>query len=173
MGWASQSGRAVTNPGSPRAFGTCDRCGIWYNLHKLKWQREWAGTQLVNRGWLVCDGCLDEPNPQLKARLMPPDPVPVRNPRPELWLLPGYMDTALSTEPSPRPWDRPLSPRVNDHRQPMVTERGQLIQGEPTGPPKPIMPTPGPSPQMTVPAPPWTSPWYPNDGNPPPMEIPD
>jgi hypothetical protein len=35
---------------------------------------------------LVCDECLDKPNPQLKARLMPPDPVPIANPRPELYL---------------------------------------------------------------------------------------
>ena len=85
MGWASQSGRAVTNPESPRAFAVCDNCRFWYNHHRLRWQREWSGTQIINKGFLVCDGCLDKPNPQLKARLMPPDPVPIANPRPETY----------------------------------------------------------------------------------------
>jgi hypothetical protein len=88
MGWASQSGRAVTNPDNPRAFAVCDNCQIWYNHYKLKWQREWAGTQIINKGFLVCEQCLDRPNPQLKARLMPPDPVPIANPRPERYLYP-------------------------------------------------------------------------------------
>ena len=112
MGWASQSGRAITNPDSPRAFAVCDKCGFWYNHYKLKWQKEWQGTQLVNLGFLVCDTCLDVPNPQLKARLMPPDPVPIRNPRPEQYLYPNPvrhlgieqqppppMGSAIATEP--------------------------------------------------------------------------
>lgn len=88
MGWASQSGRAVTNPSHPRAFAVCDNCRFWFNHHRLKWQKEWQGTQIVNKGFLVCDECLDRPNPQLKARLMPPDPVPIGNPRPETYRYP-------------------------------------------------------------------------------------
>lgn len=88
MGWASQSGRAVTNPENPRAFAVCDNCRFWYNHHRLKWQREWQGTQIINKGFLVCEACLDKPNPQLKARLMPPDPVPIANPRPETYRYP-------------------------------------------------------------------------------------
>ena len=102
MGWASQSGRAITNPDSPRAFAVCDKCGFWYNHYKLKWQKEWQGTQLVNLGFLVCDTCLDVPNPQLKARLMPPDPVPIRNPRPEQYLYPNPV-RHLGTEQQPPP----------------------------------------------------------------------
>lgn len=89
MGWASQSGRAITNPEHPRAFAVCDNCQFWYNHHKLKWQREWQGTQIINKGFLVCQDCLDKPNPQLKARLMPPDPVPIANPRPERYRYPS------------------------------------------------------------------------------------
>ena len=149
MGWASQSGRAVTNPESPRAFGCCDRCGFIYNLHTLKWQREWSGTQIISLGWLVCDRCLDEPQVQLKARIMPPDPVPVRNPRPDRWLTPGFFDTVIATEPSPRVWDRPLSTRFDDRRQPIASEQGPMLQIEPIGPPKPILPaTPGPYPSF-------------------------
>jgi hypothetical protein len=102
MGWASQSGRAVTNPESPRAFGVCDNCRFWYNHHTLKMQREWQGTQLVNLGFLVCESCLDRPNPQLKARLMPPDPVPIRNPRPEQYLYPNPV-RHLGIDPQPPP----------------------------------------------------------------------
>lgn len=83
MGYASRSGRAVTNPEAPRAFGVCDDCRFWYNLHRLTYKREWQGTQLVNLRFRVCDTCQDKPNPQLRARLMPQDPVPVRDPRPE------------------------------------------------------------------------------------------
>jgi hypothetical protein len=83
MGYASIAGRAVANPNRPEAFGACDRCGFLYNLVRLKWQHQYAGTRLVNLRFLVCDTCLDEPQPQLKARMIPADPVPVRNPRPE------------------------------------------------------------------------------------------
>ena len=86
MAWASQSGRAITNPSAPRAFAVCDFCGFWYNHHKLSWNYEWQGTQLVNLRFLVCDTCNDKPNPQLRARLMPADPVPIQNPRPEQYL---------------------------------------------------------------------------------------
>lgn len=83
MGYASRSGRATTNPAAPRAFGVCDRCGFWVNHFKLIWQHQWQGTQLVNLNLLVCEPCLDIPQPQLKARILPPDPVPIANPRPE------------------------------------------------------------------------------------------
>jgi hypothetical protein len=76
-------GRAKVSPSSPSAFGVCDRCGIWHSLRDLTWQFEWAGTRLQNLRLLVCDRCLDVPQPQLKARIIPPDPVPVFNARPE------------------------------------------------------------------------------------------
>ena len=88
MGMASMSGRAVTNPANPRAFAVCDRCQFLYNHDKLKWQYQWQGTQLTNLRILVCSTCCDEPQPQLKARLMPPDPVPIRDPRPDMNLWP-------------------------------------------------------------------------------------
>lgn len=83
MAYASRSGRAITNPRKPEAFAVCDRCGIWYNHIKLMFQYEWQGTKLQNLNILVCRSCLDIPQPQLKARILPPDPVPIRNPRPE------------------------------------------------------------------------------------------
>jgi hypothetical protein len=100
MGWASQSGRAVTDPSYPRAFAVCDNCRFWYNHYQLRWQREWAGTQIINKGFLVCERCLDVPNPQLKARLMPPDPTPIGNPRPETNRYPENV-RVLGVQPTP------------------------------------------------------------------------
>jgi hypothetical protein len=76
-------GRARVSARSPEAWGTCDRCGFNFNLVDFSWQHEWAGNRLFNKRLLVCDGCLDEPQPQLRTKILSPDPVPVRNPRPE------------------------------------------------------------------------------------------
>jgi hypothetical protein len=83
MGYASRSGRARTSASSPRAFGVCDRCAIWYNHHQLNWQMDWAGASLINKRILVCDTCYDEPQQQLRAIVVPADPVPIINPRVE------------------------------------------------------------------------------------------
>lgn len=81
MAYASRSGRARTSPSTPRAFGVCDRCALWCNHHQLKWQFDWAGASLINKRLLVCDRCYDEPQQQLRAIVIPADPVPIVNPR--------------------------------------------------------------------------------------------
>ncbi len=53
----------------------------------MQWQYEWAGTQLINIGALVCDDCLDIPQIQLKTLILPPDPPPVLNARVEMFSL--------------------------------------------------------------------------------------
>lgn len=83
MAYASQSGRAFTDPNNPRAFGVCDRCAIWYNHHQLRWQFDWAGASLINKRILVCDTCYDNPQEQLRAIVLPADPTPIINPRVE------------------------------------------------------------------------------------------
>jgi hypothetical protein len=83
MGYASKSGRAKTDARNPRAFGICDRCSLWYNHVDLKWQFDWAGASLVNKRILVCDTCYDTPQEQLRAIIIPADPVPIVNPRVE------------------------------------------------------------------------------------------
>ena len=83
MAYASQSGRAFTDPSNPRAFGVCDRCAIWYNHDRLRWQYDWAGASIINKRILVCDICYDNPQEQLRAIVLPADPVPVMNPRVE------------------------------------------------------------------------------------------
>lgn len=66
----------------PEAHGCCDRCGFVYNHSKLSWQYQYAGKGLINLGLLVCPACLDVPNMQLLVVTLPPDPVPIKNPRP-------------------------------------------------------------------------------------------
>lgn len=83
MGYASRSGRARTDARNPRAFAICDRCALWYNHYELSWQYDWAGASLVNKRILVCDTCYDTPQQQLRAIVVPADPVPIINPRVE------------------------------------------------------------------------------------------
>ena len=81
MAYASKAGRAQTSARNPRAFGVCDRCGIWYNHDQLQWQFQWGGASLYNKRILVCDTCLDVPQQQLRAIIVPADPTPIQNPR--------------------------------------------------------------------------------------------
>lgn len=77
MAYASQSGRARTDPSNPRAFAVCQRCGIWYNRVNLQFQFDWRGAQLQNLYILVCHDCYDTPQEQLRAITLPADPVPI------------------------------------------------------------------------------------------------
>ena len=67
----------------PLAAGCCDRCGTAYQHSELQWQYEWRGDNLENIRWLVCPRCLDQPQPQLKTRRIPPDPLPIKDIRRE------------------------------------------------------------------------------------------
>lgn len=82
MAYASRAGRARTSPSNPQAHAFCDRCGGRFNHVDLSWQLDWAGASMVNKRILVCHNCLDEPQQQLRAIVLPPDPVPILNPRP-------------------------------------------------------------------------------------------
>ena len=79
--------RAQVDPENPRAFGVCQRCGFWVNHIDLQWQWDYRGNSLANLRLLVCDTCLDEPNPQLKPRIIGPDPLPIINARPETFFI--------------------------------------------------------------------------------------
>ena len=74
-------GRAKVSARNPRAFGICDRCGFLYNHVNLQWQYDWAGASLINKRILVCNECNDVPQSQLRAIVVPADPVPILNPR--------------------------------------------------------------------------------------------
>jgi hypothetical protein len=83
VGYGSIQGRARTNPTAPRAKAVCDRCGFWYNHYDLQWQYDYRGRSIQNIRILVCETCLDKPNPQLMPRIIPQDPVPIDNARVE------------------------------------------------------------------------------------------
>ena len=81
MAYASKLGRARISSSNPQAAGQCDRCGLIYNHNRLRWQMDWRGASLMNIRILVCDICYDEPQQQLRAIVVPSDPVPIKNPR--------------------------------------------------------------------------------------------
>jgi len=84
MAYASKAGRAIANARNPRAQAVCDRCGMWYQRQNLVFQRDWRGTNLQNLYILVCTRtCLDVPQSQLRSIVIPPDPVPIYQPRVE------------------------------------------------------------------------------------------
>ena len=79
--------RALVDPENPRAFGVCDRCGFWVNHINLQNQWDYRGNSLANLRLLVCETCLDVPQPQLKPRIIGPDPLPIINARPETFFI--------------------------------------------------------------------------------------
>lgn len=83
MGWRPHPRRAETSALNPRAWATCDRCGFVTNYFKLDNQFDWRGVQIQSLNLLVCDDCLDTPQRQLGTIILPPDPTPVLNARPE------------------------------------------------------------------------------------------
>jgi hypothetical protein len=77
------SGYARTDPRNPRAFAVCDGCGAWYNRYALHDQYDWAGDALIDLNLRVCHRCLDKPQEQFRTVILPQDPTPIDDPRPE------------------------------------------------------------------------------------------
>lgn len=73
------------NPSAPEAAAICDRCGRQFNHIDLQSQFEYRGNDLMDLNILVCQSCLDDPQEQLRPRILPPDPEPVINARPPAW----------------------------------------------------------------------------------------
>jgi len=146
MSYASKAGRAHANARDPRAFAVCDRCGIWYNHNRLSFQWDWAGAGMINKQILVCPRCLDRPQEQLRAIILPPDPLPIRNPRTE----PFFADetTQRLTGSAARTLANtgiPIGP-VGDYRITQSTRRRVTQQtGEP---PEGLNETPGVEPNL-------------------------
>lgn len=75
-------GRSPVNPDAPEPWGCCDRCGFrWYH-RDLRWQFDWRGNALTNLRILVCPPCNDRPFEFNRPIILPPDPEPIRDPRP-------------------------------------------------------------------------------------------
>lgn len=130
MGYASQSGHARTSSVSPQAHAICDRCGFRYNFVDLSWQWEWRGASLQNLRILVCGPCLDTPQEQLRTIVLPPDPQPIINARPELYAEDStdYMTQITGSTIDPTT-GIPVPSTVT-----MATLTGQTMNKQPLGP---------------------------------------
>ena len=53
----------------------------------MRWDMRYAGQALIRTGYLVCEPCKDTPAPFEKLLILPPDPVPVMNARPEPYAI--------------------------------------------------------------------------------------
>jgi len=104
-------GHAKVDPLHPAAFAICDQCGFQYNHRDLRWEVQWFGNQIRKTGFLVCPTCWDHPNPTLRPKVLPPDPVPILNPRKE------YIPVDVS----------------NESGDPLVAENGSFLVTESQG----------------------------------------
>ncbi len=93
-------GRATISQTNPRSLGICDMCGFRYNHYQLQWQYQWQGPKLQNQRFLVCGECLDIPQEQLRTIVLPPDPVPILNARPEANVQDDNPLSALGASPN-------------------------------------------------------------------------
>lgn len=97
MAYASQQGRARTDPSRPMAKSVCQRCGFWYQRAELINQTEYRGAGLLPLQIFVCRTCLDVPQAQLKAIRLPADPIPIRLPFPEIFETDEINNLTLTT----------------------------------------------------------------------------
>lgn len=79
-------GRARISRSKPQAQAVCDRCGFRFAHSTLSWQFDWQGPRLQNLRILVCQGCRDTPQENIRTIILPPDPLPIYNPRPEFFV---------------------------------------------------------------------------------------
>ena len=71
---------------NPRAVAVCDGCGMWTMHNSLVEKHDYrGGVTPVGLNLWVCGVCDDVPNPYFSKMVLGPDPVPVRNPRPEAY----------------------------------------------------------------------------------------
>ncbi len=70
-------------------WSTCDRCGLRYSQNRLQFQYDYLGGSVPQSlGLLVCSRtCLDALNYQQKLLILPPDPQPIFNTRPENYFI--------------------------------------------------------------------------------------
>lgn len=101
----SRDGSAEVSANYPRAHAICDRCGKRTNHYKLRWQMDWRGPRLQNIRLLVCDSCVDAPQQSgQRTILIPPDPVPIMNARPEAFVAANNPLSGIGADPSPARW---------------------------------------------------------------------
>ena len=126
-------GRASVSIRNPKAFAICDRCGFLYNHSQLQWQFDYAGAGLINKRILVCSPCLDKPQNQLRAIVLPSDPTPIQNSRVQDYAAAETTTIAVSAgAPTDPTTGIPIYPTVSLINQDGFTPTTQPI-GAPTG----------------------------------------
>jgi len=127
------TGRASVSTKNPRAFGICDRCGFLYNHYRLQWQFDYAGAGLINKRILVCSPCLDTPQNQLRSIVLPPDPIPIENPRVQDYAAAETDNIAINAPTVTDFWTGIPVPSTTD----VITQDGinvtTQVLGRPTG----------------------------------------
>lgn len=73
----------AVNPRDPVGYGTCDYSGDIVKRTDLVKQMAWRGNKLVWTGFMVSKHRADPPHDQQRTPILPPDPVPVLNARPD------------------------------------------------------------------------------------------
>jgi hypothetical protein len=101
----------AVNPRMPEAAAVCDRGGEVVKRSALIREMRWAGKQLVPTGFLCCARHIDPPHPQDYALVLGPDPVPVRDPRPDI-------------DPNPI---APAAEVVDDHGMALTDDSGAIL----------------------------------------------
>lgn len=123
MAWTRYTHASVSAQ-SPRALGACDRCGMVYQHSRLLWQYDWVGPRLQNMRILVCPTCMDTPQQNGQLVLIPPDPIPILNPRPD-----PHMFMEQSSSPDTTQAGAPTV-MATEGSDPLVTESSQSITWE-------------------------------------------
>ena len=69
-------------------WSSCDRCGFVVSQNRMTFQYDFLGGSVPQSlGLLVCPTCLDDLNFQQKLLILPPDPRPIYNTRPEPYVV--------------------------------------------------------------------------------------
>lgn len=131
MAYASRLGRARINASSPESAGQCDRCSAVVSFRDMLWQRDWRGATLQNIRLLVCQRCLDTPQPQLRSITLPPDPTPIINARTVDW---SQAESNYQTITQPSTID-PITGIPIPGTTTLVTEDGRNLLTQSTGAP--------------------------------------
>jgi len=129
MAYASIAGRARTSASNPQAHAICDRCGFRYNHVDLNWQYDWRGATLQNVRILVCNTCMDTPQEQLRAIVVPADPTPIVQARTQDF---AQAETNFSTISAPTVYD-PVTGIPIPSTTTLVTQNGQNMTTQPLG----------------------------------------
>lgn len=120
--------RQASNDPHDGPWTTCDRCGWVTSQSRMQFQYDYYGGPMPqNTGFLVCERCLDEPTLQLRLIILPPDPPPFFNTRPEPYFVDetNFLATQdgniLTTESGDILTPSIPNPEDNPNAEPLVT----------------------------------------------------